>query len=233
MPETIQGEFRRVKSRKRKQKPLAGVFDNLGADVYDWTHNDPKLTTDSPPSQSAFDSFKQNIADKITEFNNASAALDNAESVLLSIQETNADDPEWQDLYNRVIAAQSTRDATLNTIAQVQQWIADLKARFGLGVALAIPWSIAGTIAAATALIIALVYSVQQYYNGKFANQVNQENFARAQQGLPPLDFQRIELTTGLQSGIGSVFSGLTDTAKYLLIAAAVIVFLPKMIEGK
>jgi hypothetical protein len=40
-------------------------------------------------------------------------------------------------------------------------------------------------------------------------------------------------LNTGIQGGITSIFSGLTDTAKYLLIAAAVFVLLPKMIEGK
>lgn len=221
MAEIIEGDFKRMKRRaKRKSNNLAGS-GSIGTDIWEWTHPGQVQTesvaltgANKAQDQGIFDNFKQSFADAVAKLDQASQALDDSESALLAIQSDALNDPdyasEWQNQYNKVIAAQSTRDSALSAIQTASGWIDSAKQTFGLSGVVAIPWATVAAITAATAAILAIVFAANNFYNMFVTYQTQQINNDRQMRGLPPLDQPQL-MSTGIGSGIGNFFGNITQ----------------------
>lgn len=218
----IEGKFKRVRA-KRKSKQLAGGASGS------WD--------DGPAQQSAdisyFQKFKNDYAAAVQNLDNASAALDAAESNLISVSSDVQTAGSQQDIdaynaaMNRIIAAQATRDSAKNALQQAADFIAGVKSAFGLGALFpAIPWSLVAGIAAAAAFLYAAANAGNSVFNDWQIRSWNAENIARQNAGQAPLSGGPALADTS--SAIGGLFGNVQGIAMYIAIGLIAWLFVSK-----
>lgn len=261
MGEVIEGEVIKA-PRKRRRKQIDGELGigsgsagpgvaGVGGGLTDWIYEtfnykdyarDTEILTGAPPAQQPgiVASLQQRYATAVADLDSASAALDNAESNLLSIQDdvfsngTEQDRAAWSVQYDKVIAAQSTRDSARSSLQTVAGWIQQAKAQLGMAALPAIPWSLVAGVAAAAAALYAVANAANNFFNQWQVASWNAENMRRQQAGEAPLQGgpQLVDTSGGISAGLGST----ADIIKYAtwgLIAFLVIPPVLRMIEGK
>lgn len=262
MAEVINGDFKRLSPRrgkrpkKRRERGLADSSGSIGTDL--WEYFNPDLvqeenvaltgTNYNPDDGDAYQvmSLSDQLAAAVAKLDAASAALDAAESNLLAIQAevfasgTASDQAAWTTNYNKIIAAQSTRDAALDTVHTVGGWVDNVKSSLGLnglggmGVLPAIPWSLVAGIVASAAAIYAIANAANIFFNQWQINKWNAENIRRQNANEPLLTGNPALADTG--GGIGGIFGDTATIAKYAMWGLLAFFLLPpalKMLEHK
>lgn len=246
MPITIDGTFKRVgkKPRRKRASKLAGdtpPAGSFGANIWEWLHpgevqtenvsvtgtNNPNVTETNILLR-----FQDQINAAVTDLDNASAQLNLSASNLSSIQDdvyASGDDSaisQYQDAVNRVNSTQSARDSALAAAQQARDFIsatAPSVGLSGLGLLPAIPWAFVAAIVAGTAAIYAAANFANTFFNQWQIRRWNDANIAQQQAGGEPLQGQPLLADTSLGitsgfAGIGSIFSGMGDLTKWIVL---------------
>lgn len=205
--------------------PSTGAI--IGYDDSDIPFDPGDIGTDETPDPGIIQRFKNEFADAVQKLDNAVFAIGPREAQLMQYQTIAAQNPDdyaaWQSEMNKVQTANGVITTAQTAVQQVSSWWASIKDTFGLsglravGVLplLAVPWGLIATITAATAAVVAIVYSSGALVDSLALKAWNAENISRSQQGLPPLP--KPELV-----GTGGFFSGLGDLAKFAVVGMIV-----------
>ncbi len=176
---------------------------------------------------SPIESFKAAYNEAIEKWTDALSAFDAAYSEFVENEQYvhTSDDTrlvsQYDDAAGRVGLIQSTIQGVRDAMSSIGSFIGGVGSAIGLSgvqtargmgfILPAIPWALVATITAG----VAALYTVTNYMlssNTAVANaKIAEQNILNSQQGLPLIPF--IELQTAQSGGI---FSGLSDTAKWL-----------------
>ncbi len=139
--------------------------------------------------------------------------------------------PEWADVKNQADYVQTVISNITAGIDSAYQWanntfgLSGLSA-MGIAVPLAVPITVAAIGAAVSAIMTTYGYMTEQLNKSAIVARVAQENIARAEQGLPPIDPNTI-----IQQETG-IFGDLSNVVKWVAVGAFVFMVAPKLIDN-
>lgn len=226
--------------------PTAGGYVDANGDYIDasgmnWGQIDTSAT--QLPDPTLLTSFQQKFSDAVGKLDDASNALDNAENNLYAVQveaSKNPDDyAEWQNQFAKVNAAKSTLDAARNAVATATGWWNSAKSALGLagipvnnklgalGFLPEIPWATIALITGSAAAIYAVVQAANSFVDKMNLKAWNDENIRRSQAGETPLP----DSTRPAPLSNPSIFSGVTDLSKVVVLGLIAVFVLPVILK--